>query len=963
MGTVVKEMQAILDGDENWLMHYGVKRRSGRYPWGSGENPYQHSSDWLSRVQQLRKEGFTFTDEDGKTYKGDTAIAKSMGMSTTEFRAAYTIANTERRSLLVDKVKSMRAHGMTPTEIAKELGYNNESSIRALLDEKSEGRMNSAKNTVDFLKEKLEGSSHGMIDVGAGIEPTLGVSREKMKVALEMLRMEGYEVYGAGIPNMTNKGKQTNMMVLCKPGTDYKDVYDFDKVDSLDDYVSHDGGDTFDKRFVYPESMDSSRLKIRYAEDGGLAKDGLIEIRRNVEDLSLGESTYAQVRILVDGDRYIKGMAVYSDGSDMPDGVDVIFNTNKKSGTAMRDVLKGIKADPENPFGSLIKDGIVDPDDPTTKGGGQSYYIDTKTGERKLSLINKRAEEGDWGEWADKIPSQFLSKQKLPLAKQQLKLTLDDKQDEFDSIMELTNPTVKKVLLESFASDCDSAAVHLKAAALPRQKYQVIIPLTTIKDDEVYAPQYENGEKVALIRYPHGGTFEIPILTVNNKSVEGKKYLGDAQDAVGITKSVADRLSGADFDGDTVMVIPTSGNGKNEKVKITSTKPLADLEGFDTKVSYGPDSNKPVKVDKNGKEYYSRDGHVYARMKDTQKQMGVVSNLITDMNIKGADEKELARAVKHSMVVIDAEKHCLDWKQSEKDNGIAELKSKYQGHYDESGTYREGASTLLSMAKSKQRVLKQKGQAHVNQIGKPWYDSSKPEGALIYNRVVETYTDKNGKTQTRMDESTKMAETDDATTLISEYNSPMERLYANYANKCKSLANEARKAMVYTERQKVSSSAKETYKEEVKSLKDKIAISAANAPRERKAQMITNTTMKAMKEDNPGMSKEEIKKATNRTLLKARDQVGAKRVTLEVTDKEWEAIQAGAISENTLLKILNYADKDKLKERATPRASNELSDVQKAKIKRLKKRGYSTEQIAKAVGCSTSTVNKYGGEQ
>ena len=59
-----------------------------------------------------------------------------------------------------------------------------------------------------------------------------------------------------------------------------------------------------------------------------LDKDGVIEIRSGVDDLSLGDSHYAQVRILVDGNTYLKGMAVYSD--DLPDGVDVMFNTNKK---------------------------------------------------------------------------------------------------------------------------------------------------------------------------------------------------------------------------------------------------------------------------------------------------------------------------------------------------------------------------------------------------------------------------------------------------------------------------------------------------------------------------------------------------------------------------------------------------------------------------------------------------------
>ena len=209
--------------------------------------------------------------------------------------------------------------------------------------------------------------------------------------------------------------------------------------------------------------------------------------------------------------------------------------------------------------------------------------------------------------------------------------------------------------MKSFADDCDAAAVHLQAAALPRQKYQVILPLTTIKDNEVYAPNYKDGETVALIRYPHGGTFEIPILKVNNKLAEGKSVLGNTPaDAIGINKKNADRLSGADFDGDTVMVIPC--NSTKSKVKITSTSPLKGLEGFDTKDAYGG----TVKKDVDGVDHYYRNGKEYKIMRNTQTEMGKVSNLITDMTLKGATQDELARAVRHSMVVIDAEKHKLD---------------------------------------------------------------------------------------------------------------------------------------------------------------------------------------------------------------------------------------------------------------------------------------------------------------
>lgn len=901
---------------EEMLMHYGMPRRSGRYPWGSGDNPYQRSGDFLSRVEELKKQGLSETD-----------IAKSMGLTTTQYRTQKSLAKDERRALDVARARSLREDGKSLNEIAAIMGFSNDSSVRSLLNENSEARMNQAKKTAEFLKKQIE--EKGMIDVGTGVERELGISKEKLNQALYILEQEGYPVYGGGVPQVTNPGKQTNIKVICPPGTEHKEIYNFENVHSLSDYVSHDGGETYDPKYVYPKSMDSSRIQIRYAEDGGTQKDGVVEIRRGVDDLSLGESHYAQVRILVDGTHYIKGMAIYSD--DLPDGVDVVFNTNKKTGTPMLGpkndtVLKPIGKDPDNPFGSLIKDGIVDPDDPTSKKGGQSYYYD-KDGKKQLSLINKRAEEGDWGEWSDHLPSQFLSKQSMTLIKKQLGLATADKQAEFDEICSLTNPTVKKALLKSFADDCDSAAVHLQAAALPRQKYQVILPITSMKDNEVYAPNYRNGEQVALIRFPHGGTFEIPVLTVNNKQADAKRILGNAMDAVGINSKVAERLSGADFDGDTVMVIPTGG-----KVKITSTRALEGLEGFDPKLEYG------------GKPEGS-----FKPMRNTQTEMGKISNLITDMTLRGATPEELARAVRHSMVVIDAEKHHLDYKQSEIDNGIASLKKKYQGSYDEDGRYHEGAATLISRAKSETSVLKRKGSPIIN-----------PEtGEQTYKEVYEEYTDKNGRTRVRTQASTKMAETKDAFTLVSDADTPQERAYAAYANEMKSLANQARKEMLGTGKIAYSASAKEAYQEEVDHLMAQLNVALRNAPRERQAQVIANATVAAKKQDNPDMTRSEIKKASQQALTAARTTVGASRETISISDREWEAIQAGAISENRLTQIINNVDIDTLRQRATPRSTTVLSTAKINKIASMSASGYSTAEIAEALGVSTSTVNKY----
>lgn len=930
---------------EEDISHYGIKRRSGRYPWGSGENPYQHSGDFLSRVEELSGQGLS-----------ETEIAEKVGLSTTQLRAYKAIAKSERRSLDVARAKSLRADGKSLNEIARIMGFKNDSSVRSLLNEGSEKRMNAAQSTAEFLKKQI--AEKGMLDVGEGVERELGISREKFQQALAIVEADGYPIYTRGVRQVTNPQQQTITMVLCPKDAEYKDVYDTKNIHSVGDYISYDGGDTFKKAFEYPESMDSKRMTIRYAEDGGIKKDGVLEIRPGVKDLSLGNAAYAQVRILVDDTHYMKGMAVYGDPKDFPDGVDVIFNTNKKVGTPATDVLKKIKSDPDNPFGALIKEH-----------GGQSYYddpdgrfFDESSGKKQsLSLINKTREEGDWGEWSKELPAQFLSKQSTQLIAKQLELSVADKKAEFDEIKSLTNPTLKKVLLDSFASDCDSAAEHLKAAALPRQKYQVILPLTTIKDNEVFAPQFDDGETIALVRFPHGGTFEIPILKVNNKNKEGRKVITNtAADAVGISSNVAERLSGADFDGDTVLAIPC--NSERSGIKITSTPPLKALEGFDSK-SYKYDE---IKTDKNGVDHYYRNGVEFKPMKNpatgsdsTQMQMGIVSNLITDMTLRGATDSEIARAVKHSMVVIDAAKHGLDYRQSEKDNHIAELKTKYQGHVNEKGEYHEGAGTLISRASAETQVYKRQGSPKTNQKDKPWYDSSKPEGALVYKEVIETYTDKKGKTKTRMQDSTRMAETTDARTLISDANTVQERLYASYANDMKTLGNKARLEIVKTGNLKQNKDAKIKYAEERDHLLAQLDVAKRNAPRERAAQILANAEMEAKRQDNPDMTSKEKKKLSQQALTRARQLVGAKRSPVEINDREWEAIQAGAISENQLFDILRAADLDALRERATPKQQTTLSRAKIAKIEAMKNSGYPISDIAEALGVSTSTVNKY----
>lgn len=888
---------------EDILMHYGVKRRSGRYPWGSGKEPYQHSGNFLARVEELKK-----------TYPKETDLAKALGMTTTDLRMQLKVAKHERRELLVARAKSLREDGKSLNEIAAIMGYDNDSSVRSLLNENTAARKSMAQRTADVLRQEIK--EKGMIDVGVGVERELGVSDGVLKEAIFILETEGYNKYGVGIPQVTNPGKQTITTTLCEKDIEYAyAINNVGEIKSVVNYTSEDGGLTY-RQLQYPASVDSNRVKIRYGDEGGLEKDGVIELRRGVEDLSLGNSHYAQVRILVDDTHYLKGMAIYSD--DMPDGYDIVFNTNKNSSTDKMKVLKEIKHDdPDNPFGTTIK------------ANGQSIYID-KNGNEKLSAINKVKEEGDWDKMSKNLSSQFLSKQPIQLIKSQLKLTYDDAEAEFNEIMSLTNPTVKRKMLADFADECDGAVVHLKAAALPRQLTQVILPLSNISENEVYAPNYQNGEKIALVRYPHGGTFEIPVLTVNNKNASGKSILGNVTDAIGINAKVAERLSGADFDGDQVICIPT-----NDKVKIKSTPALKDLENFNPKEQYAYHEGMKVMTKNN-----------------TQKQMGVISNLITDMTLQGAPESELARAVKHSMVVIDAEKHKLDYKQSEKDNGIPELKQKYQGYTNSDGKDVGGASTLLSRRKQDVAVPERRGSGII--------DSD--TGKVTYKESGRTYIDKKtGKETTAKTKVKLLNETDDLFTLSS--GTPQENAYADYGNKMKSLGNKARKELAKREKIQYSASAKKAYEPEVKSLDDKLAIAQMNAPKERQAQASANSKIKAMVQDNPSLAKDKkaLRKISNTTIQNERDRVGAsgKNSKIDITDKEWEAIQAGAISDSKLSSILRYTDADKIKQRALPKTTTVLTSAKQNKIKSMSNMGYTYAEIAKSLGISTSTVSKY----
>lgn len=912
----------------NKLAHEGVIRRSGRYPWGSGENPYQRNKGFLQYVLDLEKSGMSQA-EIAKLIFPDNPRASS-----SDIRALKAIAKSQNREADIAQAVKLKDKGLSNVAIGERMGIP-ESSVRSLLNPTLRERNDVILSTANELKRMM---GDGYLDIGKGSENYLGVAESKKKVAIAALEQEGYKVFYVPVQQL-GTGKTTNTMVLAPPGTTFPEVSNNrDRIKSVTGY-SEDGGRNW-KAVKPPVHLDPKRISVKYAEDGGDTMDGVIQLRRGVDDLSLGGANYAQVRIGAGGTHYLKGMAMYGDDKDFPPGVDIIFNTNKPKGTPVfgpkdNSVLKPIKKNKETgenddvlPFGSIVR---------------QHTYVDSKTGRKKQSPLNIvgddkegaiSGQEGGWNEWARTLSSQMLSKQSPVLARQQLAITYDAKKAEFDEIMALSNPAVKKQLLKEFADGADSSAKHLKAAGLPRTRNQVILPINSLKDNEIYAPNYRDGETVVLIRHPHGGIFEIPELKVNNRNTEANRLIKNAADAVGINSRVAARLSGADFDGDTVLVIPNNA-------KQVRTKPsLAGLKNFDP-------------------QEYKMDRPNGLTPKGKQKQMGDISNLITDMTIKGATDNEIARAVRHSMVVIDAEKHNLNYKQSALNNGIAELKAKYQAKPD--GGKPGGASTLISRAKSTQYVDQRKDATTLTNrnvdpvTGKRIYTPTGAEYTVrkVNKRTgVETIT-----TVRRQDKSTKMDETDDARTLISDKNTPIENVYADHANKLKALANQARKEYISTPPRPYSESARKVYNKEVESLNSKLRVAQMNAPRERQAQLLANTMIAARKASNPDLDKDDLKKEKALALDEARRRVGAKKEVIKFTQSEWDAVQAGAITNNKLTSILANADMDQVRQLATPRDRPVMNDAKIRRAQQMLANGYPQSEIADMLGVSASTLN------
>ena len=186
---------------EDEILHYGVKRRSGRYPWGSGKEGYQRDSI-LGRVYDLRDQG-----------KNEKEIAKDLGMNTSQLRSAIALANEHEKQSIMDTINSMKADGFSNTDIAKKTGLA-ESTVRYNLSKKDSVKRNQINKTAESLKSSIEDTPY--LDIGSGVELQMGISRQKLKAAVEDLKSQGYYEHEIYVPQIGNEGKWTTTKVLTK---------------------------------------------------------------------------------------------------------------------------------------------------------------------------------------------------------------------------------------------------------------------------------------------------------------------------------------------------------------------------------------------------------------------------------------------------------------------------------------------------------------------------------------------------------------------------------------------------------------------------------------------------------------------------------------------------------------------------------------------------------------------------
>lgn len=1027
---------------------------SGRYLVGSGETPYQHEYNVHNEYNRYNAMGYS-----------DADIARVMGYkSVPALRAAVSASSEEYKNIRGAQFEALRAKGLSNSEIARQLGVS-EGTVRNMVKKAEAGqsvRTTKLTNAKDMLRESVNSidtdQPFSMIDVGEGTEMYMGFGQDTKNNALIALQEEGYVVTTIQVGQVGNSTNKTTVQVLAKVndpefvaeyGVSGKmnvkgevvtaeqnalSKYAYSHLDEIQPVTSticeNEDGVEVARALEKPKQINIDRVMIADPLDptpSGIfdpttgkeytmgevnaAKDGTMILRPSAKDLTMTDegntkiTHYAQVRIAcTDGkgiDRYCKGMAMYGNEEDFPDGVDIIFYTNPGKVSAdgkvyAESVLKKQKKEEMNPFGADLK------------ASGQRHYIDSD-GNEQLSAVNILREEGDWGNYSLSLPSQFLAKQNVPLVKEQLKATVQEKKDYIDTLSKISDPQVRNKLLEDFADSLDSQAIHLNAAGVSEQRTQVILPCTSLRGTEynedgsvkrygeVYAPGYGDGQKVAIIRYPHANICELPILIVNNNNEEGRRTIGFGKDAIGLPKSALEQLSGADTDGDTGTVIPVSMLN-NKGLTVDSKAYFKELVGFDAESTWPyvegvtQKSKKWNGIDKEGKTMTKA---------ERGQEMGLVTNLIMDMSTLGdaVSHDEHVRAIKYSMVAIDAYKHNIDWRQAKEDLNITGLYSKY------SSTSRGGGMTLFTRAKSmKQDVPEYKEGAYVtdSKTGKTKKLLIDPEtGEKLFTYTNGTHSKKVGETEDgkgiyddSVREPNKVSveklryawmQGKGAASLASDNPSTKEQMYVEYSDTLHALANSVRRMLSDDSYHVIDSDGKtikkvdsKTYREKAKqnateedadiiaSLRAKLEVAKRNAPKERLAQVYANAAIKARLESNPSIKDDDdaLKKLKNAELASARTRTGAngKGTRVVIDKREYEAINSGKVPKTLVADVLKKSDSESLS-KCVSNASGTRQVLTASQIARIKAWAASDSrstpyQMAKSLGVSVSTINK-----
>jgi DNA-binding NarL/FixJ family response regulator len=153
-------------------------------------------------------------------------------------------------------------------------------------------------------------------------------------------------------------------------------------------------------------------------------------------------------------------------------------------------------------------------------------------------------------------------------------------------------------------------------------------------------------------------------------------------------------------------------------------------------------------------------------------------------------------------------------------------------------------------------------------------------------------------------------------------------------------------------------SAKAAYSKEVASLNAQLNIAKKNSPRERQAQVLAKTLVSQKRQENPNMDKAVVKKITKQAVDEARVRTGAHKTLIKISNEEWNAIQAGAITSTKLNEILQHADMELVKKHALPKQEVLMTSAKRNRALSMAASGFTQAEIAHALGVSLTTLKE-----